>query len=621
MYTIGTAGHVDHGKSALIQAITGIDPDRLREEKERGLTVDLGFAWLTLPSGREVSIVDVPGHERFIKNMLAGASGFDLALLVVAADEGPRPQTLEHLAILDVLDVPSLLVVMTKCDLVESGYADLVELEIEQLLAGTRFASASLVRVSIADGASLGELVRAIDRSLDDTAAKLDLGRPRLAVDRVFSVRGFGTVVTGTLIEGTLEAGQDVEFQPGSVRGRIRGLQRHGHSVTQLGPGTRTAVNVSGINPRDVGRGMVLAAPGHLAPVRSLDVRLRALSTMGAPLRSGGVTFLTGTAESEARLRLLDRDELAPEEEGWAEVILDSPVALLPSDRCIIRRPGETVAGGVVASVNPPPRRRRTRALIDSLERLVSPAPATRVREFLRRGPLQPAALERALGLDTSKVAEARASLASAGEIIELGGICYERDWLDAKASQLEELVRHELGQARLRAALPREQVRTGLRVRPEFFEAILKHAVAEGRIEELGNTSLTLPGFRPELTARERTEVATFLTELAVTGYGSTATRLSDAALVRFMVEQQLIEDAGGGVVFERNAFHSMTQAVVDHLGAHGSLSLRDAKDLLGLSRKYAQAYLERLDALHVTRRVGDERVLANSPDGDAAV
>ncbi|HJP41464.1 MAG TPA: selenocysteine-specific translation elongation factor, partial [Dehalococcoidia bacterium] len=217
MYVIGTAGHVDHGKSTLVRALTGIDPDRLREEKERGLTIDLGFAWLTLPSGRDVSIVDVPGHERFIKNMLAGAGGIDLVLLVVAVDEGPMPQTREHLAILDLLDVPGGVVVLSKCDLVEGAYVDLVEAELEETLKGSCLEGAPVLRVSGTRGTGLGELTAALDVALDKTPPKSDLGRPRLPIDRAFAVQGFGVVVTGTLVDGSFEVGQEVELQPGRV--------------------------------------------------------------------------------------------------------------------------------------------------------------------------------------------------------------------------------------------------------------------------------------------------------------------------------------------------------------------------------------------------------------------
>ena len=245
MYVIGTAGHVDHGKSALVRALTGIDPDRLVEERERGLTIDLGFAWLTLPSGREVSIVDVPGHERFIKNMLAGAGGVDLALLVIAADEGPMPQTREHLAILDRLDVPAGIAVITKTDLVDEEYLELVRLEVADALEASAMADAPVVAVSARAGSGLDQLVAAIDAALDSVPEKRDLQRPRLPIDRAFTIQGFGTVVTGTLLDGTLRTGMQVELQPGGRRARIRGLQRHRSTVESLEPGTRAAVNGS----------------------------------------------------------------------------------------------------------------------------------------------------------------------------------------------------------------------------------------------------------------------------------------------------------------------------------------------------------------------------------------
>src|SRR3990172_5972168 len=298
MRVLGTAGHVDHGKSALVMALTGIDPDRLQEEQDRQMTIDLGFAWMTLPSGEGLGIIDVPGHLDFIDNMLAGAGGVDLALLVVAADEGPMPQTREHLAILDLLDVPAVVVVITKCDLVEAEYADLVEAELEDVLAGSRLEGAPRVRVSATAGDGLDELLRVLDAALKTTPAKRDLGRPRLPVDRAFTIQGFGTVVTGTLVDGSFAVGQEVELQPGGLRARIRGLQRHRTKVDRLEPGTRAAVNLNGIHVEDIRRGMVLALPGSVTPARVLDVRLRGTPMLAHPPAHGaGVTVLSATAE------------------------------------------------------------------------------------------------------------------------------------------------------------------------------------------------------------------------------------------------------------------------------------------------------------------------------------
>ncbi len=289
MFVIGTAGHVDHGKSTLVQALTGIDPDRLQEEKDRGMTIDLGFAWLKLPSGGEVSIVDVPGHERFIKNMLAGVGGIDLALLVVAADEGVMPQTREHLAILDLLGVERGVVALTKCDLVDKDWADLVGADIEETLQGTTLAGAPVVACSGVTGEGLDQLVQRLEQELARTQAKRDLGRPRLPVDRAFTVAGFGTVVTGTLIDGSLSVGEEVEVVPAvsgghltSLRSRIRGLQSHKEKEQKALPGTRTAINLAGLDVDDLYRGQVVTRPGWLLPSFAVDVRLRAIASHAA---------------------------------------------------------------------------------------------------------------------------------------------------------------------------------------------------------------------------------------------------------------------------------------------------------------------------------------------------
>ena len=275
MYVIGTAGHVDHGKSTLVKALTNIDPDRLPEEKAREMTVDLGFAWMTLPSGREVSIVDVPGHEKFIKNMLAGVGAIDLAMLIVAADESVMPQTREHLAILDILQIRRGLIVVTKTDLVDEELVELVKAEVEDVLEGTTFEGCPMVGVSAYTGDGLDELQAEIDKILDTTEERPDVGRPRLPIDRCFSITGFGTVVTGTLIDGVLAVGQEVELAGTDRRGRIRGLQSHKTKVDHIQPGVRLAVNISGLSRSEVLRGEILTAPGWLHPTRRLDARMR----------------------------------------------------------------------------------------------------------------------------------------------------------------------------------------------------------------------------------------------------------------------------------------------------------------------------------------------------------
>ncbi|HEY8766152.1 MAG TPA: selenocysteine-specific translation elongation factor, partial [Dehalococcoidia bacterium] len=323
MPVIATAGHVDHGKSALVLALTGTDPDRLREEKERGLTIDLGFAVLRLPSGEEISVIDVPGHERFIKNMLAGVGGVDLALLVVAADEGVMPQTREHLAIIDLLGVECGVVALTRADLVDADALIEAEAGVRKTLKGTTLEAAPIVACSAVTRQGLDDLLAAIQWQLARTPAPRDLGRPRLPVDRVFSMPGFGTVVTGTLIDGSLSVGQDVELLPEGLHARVRGLQNHGRQVEIAQPGRRTAVNLAGVGVEELHRGMVLASPNTYRATSSIDVRLRAVPYLERPARHNlAVTFYAGASESEAKLLLLDTGSLSVGEEAWAQLRL-----------------------------------------------------------------------------------------------------------------------------------------------------------------------------------------------------------------------------------------------------------------------------------------------------------
>jgi selenocysteine-specific elongation factor len=307
MRVLGTAGHVDHGKSTLVEALTGTHPDRLKEEREREMTIDLGFAWFQLPNGEEVGIVDVPGHRDFIENMLAGVGGIDAALFVVAADEGVMPQTREHLAILDLLHIDGGVVALTKIDLVDDpDWLELVEEDVRRVLAGTVLETARLVRVSARTGEGIPELVTALEETLSGRLARPDLGRPRLPVDRVFTIAGFGTVVTGTLSDGRLRIGDEVEVLPSKIRGRVRGLQTHKRKEEAAVPGSRTAVNISGVTLDQIKRGEVVAHPGDYHPTRRLDVRLRLLPDASSPVRHNTeVKLYLGAAEVVARLRLL----------------------------------------------------------------------------------------------------------------------------------------------------------------------------------------------------------------------------------------------------------------------------------------------------------------------------
>src|SRR5207248_2300724 len=368
-FVIGTAGHIDHGKSALVKALTQIDPDRLEEEKRRGMTIDLGFAYMTLPSGRRVGFVDVPGHQRFLKNMLAGVHGMDAVLLVIAADEGPRPQTREHLAIIDLLGIAHGLVILTKADLVDEPWLALVREEVAALLAGTSLERAPIVAASSVTGQGLADLQAALDGELASTAARPDVGRPRLPVDRSFAMSGFGTVVTGTLVGGALRQGTEVSVLPAGRRGRIRGLQQHNQPVEEARPGSRTAVNLSGLDHSEVRRGDVLALPGTLPASRRLDARLVVLPGVQPLRHHQQLQMYHETSEVMIELNLLERDELRGGEAGWVQPFPTRPVVALDGDRFILRvpSPAATVAGGVIVDSAPRRHRRRDPAVLKDL--------------------------------------------------------------------------------------------------------------------------------------------------------------------------------------------------------------------------------------------------------------
>ncbi|MBM3140919.1 MAG: selenocysteine-specific translation elongation factor, partial [Chloroflexi bacterium] len=404
MFVIGTAGHVDHGKSALIEALTGTHPDRLKEEQERGLTIELGFGWLTLPSGREISIVDVPGHVRFVRHMLAGAGAIDLALLVVAADEGIMPQTREHLDILDLLEVRHAIVALTKCDLVEDDWADLVEEEVRELLEPTALAGARVVRVSSVTGRGLEELREALDRALDRVPEPEDIGRPRLGIDRVFTMAGFGTVVTGTLLGGRLRVGDTLEAVPGGPTARVRGLQTHRRTVEEAQPGTRVAVNLAGVTTEDLARGQVLAPPGRVPAALTLDARLRVLDHRAVRHNLRGAVHL-GTAEVQGRVRVIGGDEIARGEEGWCQLVLSEPLAAVPGDLFVLRVSDETVTGGRVIEVNAPRHRRHDARTVERMAARAEGTPESRLLAALERAePAAAAGLAASVEVDAGQV-------------------------------------------------------------------------------------------------------------------------------------------------------------------------------------------------------------------------
>ncbi len=616
MYVLGTAGHVDHGKSVLVRALTGIDPDRLPEEKDRGMTIDLGFAWFRLPSGREVSIVDVPGHERFVKNMVAGVGGIDLAMLVIAADEGVMPQTREHLAIIDLLNIENGVVVITKKDMVDEDGLDLAIMEAEDAIRETSLRRAPIVALSAATGDGLPDLVAIIDKLLDSTVERVDIGRPRLPIDRVFTVKGFGTVVTGTLTDGSLHTGQQVEVLPASLDTHVRGIQVHKQKTESALPGSRVAVNLGNIQPDRLQRGMVVTTPGWLKPTRLLDVKLRAISGLTVPITHNmSVTFHTNTSEVTGRCRLLDKDELLAGESGWAQIGLTNPVAVARSDLFVIRSPRGTLGGGQIVDVHPRRHRHYQTDVVDRLEAALSSPDDAMLALLESTGVSDTRELALQCNLSETQAGETVQRLTSEGRAVRIGtseGLALHmscRHWKRIVDEATRLLADHHRSYP-LRHGLPREELRNRLKVQPRHFDALIRRLTEDGHVVHEGAV-VRLPSHTVRLSEEQQEKTDRFLRTLSESPYYPPTDSPLEPDLLNFLLEQKKVVRVGEGIVFGASAYEDMVTRVVEHMKKKGTITVAEVRDLFQTSRKYAQALMEHLDVQKVTRRTGDERGL----------
>jgi selenocysteine-specific elongation factor len=621
MHVIGTAGHVDHGKSTLVQALTGIDPDRLKEEKAREMTIDLGFAWLNLPgTGQDVEpigIIDVPGHRDFIENMLAGVGGIDAVLFVVAADEGVMPQTREHLAIVDLLRIPAGIVVLTKIDMVsDREWLELVQLDLAEVMAGTVLENAPVIPVSARTGEKLDLLRDRIRVMIQDQIAVPDLGKPRLWVDRVFSVSGFGTVVTGTLLDGPLKLGQEIEFQPGGQRGRIRGLQSHHHTLEVVKPGNRVAVNVSGIDRDGVRRGYLLTLPGLVTPTRLVAVHFRHLHDAPRPLKHNAeVKIFCGAAETVARVRLLESDSLPPGAEGWLQLELRDPLPLLRGDRFILRypSPGETIGGGDIIDPAPGRRWRRNRPeVIARLEALAAADPDKLIRQALTL-PMSAAQLADETGLDESLI---QTTLKKGGEsfVALRGDLWIAAEALTALCDRLTRTLADFHKAEALHPGIRPERLRSALNLGTPEFEALVEIALARSLVSRAHNGTLAQHGYTIHWTKTQHAAIDRLMAAFEEMPY--TPPSFKDSAAVvgeevlTALIELGELRQVSPEVLFRPAAFAALTDAIHHSLADTGRISVKTLRDQFTTSRKYALALLEYLDNLGITRRDGDDHV-----------
>jgi selenocysteine-specific elongation factor len=613
---VGTAGHIDHGKTALVRALTGIDTDRLKEEKERGISIDLGFAHLQLAENLRLGFVDVPGHERFIKNMLAGAGGIDLVLFVIAAEESIKPQTREHFDICRLLHIPKGIVVLTKADLVDADILELVRLEVDEFVRGSFLEGAPVVAVSSTSGAGIAEL-RAELESLARAAAAKDASRYfRLPIDRSFSMRGFGAVVTGTLISGSVRAEQEVEIQPGGHRVRVRGIQVHGEAVQRATAGQRTALNIAGVDAGELRRGIMLAETGRFRPTAAIDCAFELLPGAKPLKHRAPVHFHAHTAEVEAEIRGVGTTEaIQPGTRRFVRIVLREPLLLLPGDRFIVRMfsPVVTIGGGIVLDISAPRR--------GSSERLVA---------IEKGGPREWLALltaESRYGLSMTELVartglletEIVTAACEAGLVVltEPQFWVLDAKWLEAKLDSIQQALKAFHRQKPLVSGMPKEELR-GREfpdAPPFLLDALLARTrtiVAEGETVRLAAHKVSLRQDEQEATAK---------IEGAFEGAGLAVPSTNDVlaksgvepgrarTLLQILIRDKKLVRVSDDLVFHASAVQRLRELLAGYKGRR--FGVPEFKDWTGISRKYAIPLLEFLDRERVTRRDGDVRLV----------
>lgn len=632
MRVVGTAGHVDHGKSTLIQAMTGIHPDRLKEEQEREMTIDLGFAWVALPGGEEIGIVDVPGHRDFIENMLAGIGGIDAVIFVVAADEGIMPQTREHLAILDLLNIPGGVIALTKIDLIDDqDWLDLVEEEILQSMAGTILQDAPIVRVSARNKTGVDALLVALKAELENHPQRLDLGRPRLPVDRIFTMSGFGTVVTGTLSDGILRIGDEIEVLPGEHRGRIRGLQSHKKKSIEAFPGSRTAVNISGVDHTLIKRGDVIAHPKDYKATRRADASFRLLANATGPIKHNTeVKFFTGASETMCRLRLLGKEQLEPGEEGWLQLEFKEPIVCMRGDRYILRRPSpsETIGGGVIVAEQPAGRYKRfSSSLITRLEALAKGKPDDIIEHFLAQtGMSEFAEIITKTGFSKDDVEKIISDLNRDGKVVlvntlpESGKLApndllISRQHWDHLVQQSTGILRKFHNQYPLRLGMPREELKSRMKLQTRSFNPLYWKLKYDQIISETGGFA-RLPDHTIVFSAMHQKQIEQLMEIFALNPFATPSVKDTQKMIGEdvydALIDLDLLIQISQDVVFRTEDYKSIEQKIITKTGHRGKITVAEIRDELQTSRKFALAILEYMDGQGITIREGDYRRLS---------
>ena len=625
---LGTAGHIDHGKTSLVKALTGIDTDRLKEEKERGITIELGFAHLQLPSGGLLGIVDVPGHEKFVKNMVAGATGIDLVALVIAADEGVMPQTREHLEICQLLSIRHGLVVLTKIDMVDQDWLALVKEDVSAYLSKTFLAGVPIVEVSSLTGQGIDTLIQVLDKMVQAIPEREAGHIFRVPIDRVFTMKGFGTVITGTTASGKIRTGDEVTIYPQGIHSRVRGLHVHNKEIMEVHAGLRTAINLQGLERSVIERGNVVASKDSLRPTRIVDVYLQYLSSAPRKLKNRSrVRFHTGTSEIIATVILLDRDILDPGAECFAQIRLDAPTAVLRSDRYVLRSysPVRTVGGGEILNPLPKKRKRLSEAVVTEMKTLREGEPREVVEVFVASGlfdGLVESELSVLTNINKKRLDEILQALKAQKRLVSYdkeGGLLIHAEYLKRAREEILDTLQEYHRAYPLKSGLAKEELRsrtTGSR-NLKLFNYLMNHLSEEGTIV-LEKEVVRLRAHRITLAydqekARQQLEAIYIKGGLQPPYFKEVKDTLPPGSdqVLELMVKEGVLAKIKEDLYFHRSAIQELLAKMVDFLKKHGEITTPQFKDMTAASRKYAIPLIEYFDRSQVTVRVGDKRVL----------
>ena len=623
---IGTAGHIDHGKTALIKALTGTDTDRLKEEKKRGITIDLGFAYLPLEDGSRAGIVDVPGHEKFIKNMLAGVGGIDIALMVIAADDGVMPQTKEHLDILQLLEIKSGIVAVTKCDLVDEDWLLLVKEDIASAVKGTFLEGAPMVAVSSHTGAGLDELKKEIN-TLAKSVQNKDVYKPwRLPVDRVFTIDGFGTVVTGTLVEGTLTEGDEVQVYPSGLKSRVRNIQVHSNTVQKAYAGQRVAINLAGVKKEELSRGDVIAKPGSLKNSYMADVKLSILNDAQRVVKNGSrLHFYHGTRDILCKVALLNADELKPGEQSFAQLRFVEEVAVKQGDHYVVRfySPIETVGGGTIINATPPKHRRNNQKVLESLAVLESGSGAEKLLQQIREGAKtfkNTAALKKDSGLDEELFFEQLDSLVEEERVFLMSDVPMDTMSLDELYQKAKKLLSAFHGKNPLKTGMKIDEIKTAIAPgqKAAVGDELLAYFEARNLLKITGNV-VSLPTYEVRYSDEQSTlkKDIDALYENAMFQPPEEAEvvarfkKKDTEAIIDVLIDEGVLVVGAGDLYFHKNTVGKAVGVVKSLTANTPSFTLAEFRDATQSSRKYALAMLDYFDRAKITKKSGDARVL----------